>query len=497
MRAVAYCRVSTNKEEQLDSLESQQKFFLEYAVKNEYELIHIYADEGKSGTKIKNRKQLIQLLEDAGKSSFDVVLIKDISRLARNTVDFLTSIRKLKALNVKVIFVNYDQTSSDSSEFMLTMLSAIAQEESANTSKRVRFGKKQNAELGRVPNLVYGYDKIPGDYFHLAINQKEKVIVQKIFDMYTEENLGTGTIAQKLNNQGIRTKRGCLFTQTGIKRILSNKIYTGTIVNGKEEVHDFLTGERRAKEENQWIVIKRPELMIVNNETFQKAERLMKSRSAAFLKEGKKQQSKYIFSQLLVCRECSAALRRITRTYKNTYHNWVCATRNIKGKSACQNACSVDEKELTNKILEYMFYILCEHNQIIRKALQDYYIQKGKVVHSEANESANLSKRIEKLIEEKQKYITLFTNDIISIEELKIMVKKIDKKLNMDQIQLAALKALENKKMQSIELKEQSDSMEYLIKEYLLVNAPLRKFLERIEVDKDNNIDIYIKKLYD
>ena len=103
MKVVAYCRVSTNKEEQLDSLESQQKFFGEYSKRNGYSLIKIYADEGKSGTKMKNRTELLKMLSDANKGLFDVVLIKDVSRLARNTLDFLTSIRKLKALGIKVI----------------------------------------------------------------------------------------------------------------------------------------------------------------------------------------------------------------------------------------------------------------------------------------------------------------------------------------------------------------------------------------------------------
>lgn len=497
MRAVAYCRVSTSKEEQLDSLSSQQNFFSEYALKNGYELVHIYADEGKSGTKIKNRKQLIQLLEDADKDYFDIVLIKDISRLARNTVDFLTSIRKLKALSIRVVFVNYDQTSSDSSEFMLTMLSAIAQEESANTSKRVRFGKKQNANLGRVPNLVYGYDKIPGDYFHLSINQKEKAVVQKIFDMYAEENLGTGAIAQKLNEQGIRTKRGCLFTQTGIKRILSNEIYIGNVVNGKEEVKDFLTGERQAKEEEQWIVINRPELRIISDETFRKTEKLLKCRKSAFLKEGKKQQSKYIFSQLLTCKECNASFRRITRTYKNTYHTWVCSTRNIKGKSVCSNTNSVDENELIKEILNYMFLILNEHSKVVKKLLQDYLIQKGKGIPGVINEVTSFGKNIDKLKAEKQKYIMLYTNDIISLGDLKTKISELDNKINIEEIKLTALKKINIKEKEQIELKKQDDAIEELIKRYLLVNAPLRRFLDGIVVDKDNKIDIYIKKIHE
>lgn len=496
MRAVAYCRVSTNKEEQLDSLSSQQNFFAEYARRNGYELVHIYADEGKSGTKIKNRKQLIQLLEHAGTNSFDIVLIKDISRLARNTVDFLTSIRKLKALNIKVVFVNYDQTSSDSSEFMLTMLSAIAQEESANTSKRVRFGKKQNAQLGRVPNLVYGYDKIPGDYFCLSINEKEKLVVQNIFGMYTEENLGTSAIAQKLNEQGIKTKRGCEFTQTGIKRILTNEIYTGKIINGKEEVNDFLTGERRTRDEDQWIVINRPELKVIEEETFKKAESLIKSRKNSFLNEGKKQQSKHILSQLIICKECNTAFRRITRTYKNTYHTWVCATRNIKGKAACANSLSVDEIEIITEIINYMFLLLNEHKQSVKKILQSYYHQQENKGEGIDKTYSQISKTIVDFKTEKQKYIMLFTSDIISIEELKIKVTELDSKINKEQIKLAALKHLESKEEKSTNL-DGGDQIENLIKKYILSNTPLRRILERIEVDKDSKVDIYIKKLVD
>ncbi|MFV0342487.1 MAG: recombinase family protein [Anaerocolumna sp.] len=523
MRVVAYCRVSTNKEEQLDSLITQQKFFAEYARKNGYELVCIYADEGKSGTKIKNRKQLLELLEDSKRDLFDMVLIKDISRLARNTVDFLTSIRKLKAQNIKVVFVNYDQTSSDSSEFMLTMLSAIAQEESANTSKRVRFGKRQNAKLGRVPNLVYGYDKIPGEYFQLSINQQEKEVVQKIFDMYTQENIGTGAIALKLNMQGIKTKRGCDFTQTGIRRILTNELYIGKIINGKEEVNDFLTGERRLKEEEHWIVVNRPELQIIDEETFCKTKKILEAHQNSFLKEGKRQKSKYIFSQLVICGECRANFRRITRTYKNTYHYWVCQTRNLKGKAACVNGQAIDEEELINNLIDYMMSLLNKYNHIVKKVIQGYYIQRMKDVQDLRKEYIEIEKTIEKSKVEKQKYITLYTSDIIHLEELKIRVKEIDNRINIEQIKAASLREIhddvvhgkekgieygkekgivkgiehgkENRKENRKEYYEQEESMEELIKEYIISNVSLRKFLDQIVIHKNEEIDIYIKLL--
>lgn len=492
LRAVAYCRVSTNKEEQLDSLESQEKFFHDYSTLHGYELIHVYADEGKSGTKMKNRRQLIQLLEDAKESKFDLVLIKDVSRLARNTVDFLTSIRKLKSLHIKVVFVNYDQTSSDSSEFMLTMLSAIAQEESANTSKRVRFGKKQNAKLGRVPNLVFGYDKIPGDYFHLKVNEEEKKVVKKIFELYTEEKLGTSTIARRLNEQGIKTKRGCLFTQTSITRILSNEIYIGNVVNGKEEVSDFLTGERKEIEESNWIRVNRPELAIISKETFMKAQKIMSGRKKTHEVGEKKQQTKYIFSQLIICKECNEAYRRITRTYRNTYHNWVCSTRNIKGKSACANAYTLNEDELMDIIFSYLFQILSLQGFIIKKALQDYYRKKDSL-KQRSNVNYSLNQYIENLNEKKQKYIKLYTNDLITIEELKKAISEINEKLKVEQMKYEVM----NKSSEALKdsINKQSDKIEYLIRDYLMSNTPLRKLLEQIEVDIEGNVNIYFKKI--
>ncbi len=324
MKAVAYCRVSTNKEEQLDSLESQQTFFSEYAKRNGLELIRIYADEGKSGTKMKNRTELLRLLADAGKDLFEIVLIKDVSRLARNTLDFLTSIRNLKSLGIKVVFVNYDQTSSDSSEFMLTMLSAIAQEESANTSKRVKFGKKQNAEKGKVPNLIFGYDKIPGDYFHLDINQKEAETVKRIYHLYTKDHIGANRIAYILNQEGIKTKRNCKWTQTAVTRILNNPIYIGRIVNGKQEVEDFLTGKRRTLEKNQWMLAQNPRLKIIEEDVYFNAQKLLQGRHNAFKQTRKRTSEKHVLSQLITCKACGSSFRRLVRQYKSTYITWVC-----------------------------------------------------------------------------------------------------------------------------------------------------------------------------
>ena len=277
MNIAAYCRVSTDKEDQLNSLEAQKAFFAEYTTRTGDTLIRLYADEGISGTKIKNRKEFLRMMSDAEHGLFDMVVVKDISRFARNTVDLLQNVRKLKSLGIETQFLTANMTSMGNSEFVLTIFGALAQEESANTSKRVKFGKKMNAEKGRVPNIVYGYNKTIGDYFNLEINQEEAAIIQQIYHWYTKEGYGAAKISNKLNECGLKTKRNCRWSQNAVCRILTNELYTGKIINGKQEVADFLTGRRTDKDETDWMVVERPDLRIIEPETYEKAQQILQS----------------------------------------------------------------------------------------------------------------------------------------------------------------------------------------------------------------------------
>ena len=178
-------------------------------------------------------------MKEAENGCFDILFVKDISRFARNAVDFLQSIRELKALGIQCRFVNSNLSTEDG-EFTLGILALISQEESANLSKRVKFGKAKNAENGKVPNVIYGYNKINGDLFNLEVNNNEAEIIKRIFDMYTEFGYGTGAIAECFNNEGLRTRRGCLWSQNAIGRILTNYIYNGVVINGREEENAFV-----------------------------------------------------------------------------------------------------------------------------------------------------------------------------------------------------------------------------------------------------------------
>ena len=226
MNIAAYCRVSTDKEDQLNSLEAQKAFFAEYTTRTGDTLIRLYADEGISGTKIKNRKEFLRMMSDAEHGLFDMVVVKDISRFARNTVDLLQNVRKLKSLVIETQFLTANMTSMGNSEFVLTIFGALEQEESANTSKRVKFGKKMNAEKGRVPNIVYGYNKTIGDYFNLDINQEEAAIIRQIYQWYTKNGYGAAKLSNKLNERGLKTKRNCRWRQNAVCRILTIELCT-------------------------------------------------------------------------------------------------------------------------------------------------------------------------------------------------------------------------------------------------------------------------------
>ncbi|HHU22022.1 MAG TPA: recombinase family protein [Clostridiales bacterium] len=497
MNIAAYCRVSTDKEDQLNSLEAQKRFFAEYAEKNGHALLRIYADEGISGTKTKNRKEFLRLMKDAESGLFDMIVVKDISRFARNTVDLLDNIRKLKSLGIEVLFLTANMTSMGNSEFVLTVFGALAQEESANTSKRIKFGKKINAERGRVPNIVYGYDKTLGDYFNLTINEKEADTVRQIFNWYVFEGYGASKIANMLNERGLKTKRGCLWSQNAICRILTNELYIGKIINGKQEVVDFLTGQRIGKKEDEWFVNERPDLAIVDAKIFEKAQLVMSERRQAFKLNKERQSNKHLFSTLIKCKECGWSFRRTVRTYKNTYVRWVCSGHNGRGAESCPNAVTIDEGGLINTLEYYFTEILKSKKNIINHVVKQFnQIYKAKNENIEYEKELN--SKLAKLKKERQKYMDMYVDDIISREELNSLTEELKAEMGQieDELKLVSLNITKGEQLESI-IQNTFTSIESIVDIREMTNAQLKQIIEKIAVDKDGNVDIYLRLLSD
>ncbi len=278
MRYAAYCRVSTGSDEQLNSLVNQRRFFEDYVNKRNDVLVKIYADRGISGKSMLQRKEFMNLLEDSKKGEFDAVLVKDISRFARNTLDFLTGIRTLKSRDVDVIFVGANQKVLGESEFVLTLFAALAQEESCALSKKIIFGKKQGAKWGRVPNSIYGYDK--KDTYSLTINPSEANVVREIYRMYVTEGMGLRKISSRLNDIGIPSKCGGSWNPKTVGRILENPIYAGTLINNKTETLDFLLGQKRRVPDDERYYHLRPEMAIISEDIYRKAQSIRRNRAS-------------------------------------------------------------------------------------------------------------------------------------------------------------------------------------------------------------------------
>lgn len=499
MKIAAYARVSTEKESQIESFEKQVEFFNEFTKKNGYELYKLYADEGISGKQIKNRKQFQQMMQDAKAKKFERVVVKDVSRFARNTVDLLQSIRELKSYGIQVDFLNNGEVMEGGSEFILTILGAMAQQESANMSKRVKFGKDITAQKGRVPNLVFGYDKIPNERYTLKINKEEAKIVKEIFESYVYKGMGTTKIAWDLNDRGIRTKKTkSKWVQTSIVRMLKNPIYTGRVTNKKTEVTDFITGTRKDLPEEEWIVVERPEMRIISDELFNRAQSLLEQRSNEFKLNNKREKTEYVFSTLIYCKHCGYSFRRIKRKYKADgpeYIRWVCSGRNSMGVNHCPNTTVIDEEELLNAIKQYLKTIISNKKNFM-KAVEKEFEKITELRETNERSEQSLLQEIEKVTVKKQKYMEMFQNEVINIQELKKYTNPLNEDIARLERELKLITSeIKEKDVLQKELSKTISTVDDILNNQTITNAMLKTIIDVIEVDSDANIEVRLKLL--
>lgn len=499
MKIAAYCRVSTEKEAQIDSLEKQIEFFNEFTKKNGYDLYKLYADEGISGKQIKHRKQFQQMMQDAKAKKFEKVVVKDVSRFARNTVDLLQSIRELKSYGIEVDFLNNGEIMEGGSEFILTILGAMAQQESANMSKRVKFGKDITAQKGRVPNIVFGYDKIPDERYTLKINEEEAQIVKEIFENYVYKGMGTTKIAWELNERGIRTKKTkSRWVQTSIVRMLKNPIYTGRVTNKKSEVTDFITGTRKDLPEEEWIVVEKPEMRIISDELFNKAQEILAQRSIEFKLNCKREKTSYVFSTLIYCKHCGYSYRRVKRKYTENgkeYIRWVCSGRNSMGVSSCPNTTVIDEEELLNAIKEYLKSIISNKKEFM-KSVQKEFDKITKLRENNERSEKSLLQEIEKITVKKQKYMEMFQNEVINIQELKKYTNPLNEDISRLERELKLITfEIKEKDVLEKELTRTISTIDDILNNETITNAMLKTIIDVIEVDSEANIEVRLKLL--
>ncbi|HOV28428.1 MAG TPA: recombinase family protein [Pseudobacteroides sp.] len=502
MRVVAYCRVSTDKEDQQNSFESQKRYFEEYIKENKnWGFIGIYADEGISGTSVEKREEFKRMIEDAENGKFDLVLTKEIARFARNTKDSLEYTRKLKKMGIGVLFtIDNINTFDTDGELRLTIMSALAQDESRRTSERVKWGQKRRMEQGVVfGREVFGYYLEKGV---LTVNPEEAEVVKMIFHKYVAEGKGTHVIAKELYEQGITAKRNGRWSNTMILKILRNEKYVGDLAQKKTYTPDYLDHKKKYnKGEEEIIYIKDHHEAIIDRDTWNSAQEELNKRSA-LVGQKSKYSNRYWCSGKIICGECNSKFVSRTKKLKNgqEYKAWRCIEaanhgrlkEDIHGVQVGCNNRSINHIVLGMIINFVLQSINTNKEQIIEELLQE--IKKlnkpQKIISTET-----LKNKLIMLKTKKQKVIDFMIDGIISKDDMVLMNSKYDAEI--DGIK-AEIKRIEQ--INSVNSKKPDYMQIYIDRIKSIINEMngtdieevYKKMVDKIYVFRKNKLEIYL-----
>ena len=337
LRVAAYCRVSTSQEDQRNSLENQRRYFTEYISRQpDWTLTEVYADEGLSGTST-DRPAFRQMLAAAAEGRIDLILTKEVSRFARNTVDALAYTRLLRRQGVGIVFLSDDiDTRRNDGEFRLTIMASVAQEESRKISERVKWGQQRSMERG----VVFGCDNIYGFTLQggeLTVKPGEANVIRAVYRRFLLDGRGTHIIARELTAEGIPppSGNGNAWSSTMVLRLLRNEKYCGDLLQRKSCTPDFLD-HRRVKNEGQspQVYLRDHHEAIVPRAVFEAVQRELDRRQAA-RKHSSRPSARHRCSGKLVCGLCGSRFVPRKGAQADGGLRWVCAERVRHGVTAC------------------------------------------------------------------------------------------------------------------------------------------------------------------
>ena len=503
LRVAAYCRVSTDQEEQESSYEAQISYYTEKIGKNtEWQMAGIFADEGITGTQAKKRPEFLKMIRKCRERKIDVILTKSLSRFARNTVDSLKYIRDLKALGIAIIFEKENiNTLETDTEMMLTIMSCFAQAESESISKNVSWGIRQSFKNGNVPMQyarLLGYRK--GDDDKPEIVPEEAEIVKEIYRLYLD-GMSLNMIVDRLNEKGLTTKgSNSPYRKEVVQRILTNEKYIGDALLQKTYVTDCITKKSRKNNgELPMYLVKDHHEPIVSRADFNRVQEEMARRSAKRVIADKltkgeqgKYSAKYALSELLICGECGSHYRRVTWTAKGFKEiKWRCISRIQYGKKKCHNSPTVDERAL-HKAIVVTINEFCEVKDDVAKALRESITE---VLNPNLNGSVQAAQqRIDELAHNIDELIKLATipetaqSAMSDIEKFSEEMKTLREFVETEKAkQMTAQKG-------SAELKvilERLENENFTLTEY--DDVAVRKLIEKITVESKDAITVRFK----
>ena len=416
LRVTYYARVSTEKEEQKNSLGNQDTYYKNKILNTpKWTLVHGYTDDGITGTSTKNRKDFNSMIEDGLNDKYDLILTKEVCRFARNTLDTLRLTRDLLAKGKGVYFeLDNINTLEQEGELRLTIMASLAQDESRRISERVKFGFKRAIEKGRVlgNNSIWGYEK---DHCKLKLNEEEAQIVKRIYEIYATGKIGIRKIGKELAEEGIYTRDGEEFAYSTIKNILTNPKYKGFYSGNKTRVIDFMTKQRVYLGEDEIVEYKATEDVvpqIVDDKTWERCNEIFKERSEQAKSLTRGYNNKYKYSGKIFCKDDGQSYWRAINKGKEF---WQCSLYNKKGKQGCEHNVNIYTETLDTLFVEIFKELFVHKKEFISNLLEKSMSCIKECMTG--NDLEKLEEKIEKTKKERKKLIKLYTTELIDEKE--------------------------------------------------------------------------------
>lgn len=491
MKVASYCRVSTDREDQANSFEAQQRYYREYVARQPgWELYEVYADEGISGTGTKKRAQFNRMIADAYAGRFQLIITKEVSRFSRNIVDTITYTRDLKAIGVGVLFVNDGISTLDpDAELRLSIMASIAQEESRRTSSRVVWGQTRQMERGVVfGRSMLGYDVVKG---RLCVNPEGAEVVRLIFSKYALEQEGTAQIARFLTAGGYRTAQGNTCWRSGtIIKILKNEKYAGDLVQKKTYTPDYLTHEKKRNTGQVPLIrLENHHEPIVSRDLWELAQaRLHQNNKHAG--DGTGHSNRYAFSGKIRCGQCGSGFvgRSKNRSDGTKLRRWCCAGAI---RSDCDVGRLVRDDDARNMLKTAIASLNLDRTAMAAE-VADLVLQTVRAGQTRDKPEC-LRRELERIQRKKELLLDRFLDGDISGEDMQAMNRKYDALLEEHRAHLRRLEET------GPDLRDNGADLRQQILALLNGNAESEAFfkhlLEQLTVFKDRHLELRLKHL--
>lgn len=502
LRVTFYARVSTDQDEQINSLENQVQYYTELIQsKPNWHFVPGYIDEGISGGTTKKRDDFNRMIRDAKAGMFDFIITKEISRFSRSTLDSIKYTQELLENNVGVLFQNDNINTLDTdSEFRLVIMAGVAQDEIRKLSERLKFGFRQAIKNGHVlgNDKLYGYDKKD---CVLTTNQEEAEIIRIIFDLYANQKLGTRSISKKLTDMGYTSREGNAFNTLTIRHILENPKYKGWYCGNKTSSLDYRTKKKAFLDESEWVMYPDPAIpAIVSEELWDRANALYKKRREETMSHssGVSFQNRYPYSAKIICEEHNITFhRQVLENKKGKQEVWQCKVYRSHGRAAC-SAPQIRSSEL-DLILSQIFTELMKDKDAIIDSLVTVLTNVPKEV-----DYGKLRSRVQEQIEginlKKDRLLDLSIAGALTVDEFKQRNDALNVQLCTLGSQLEAIRQEEEKSgegnLNIAEIRRVLDRE--LSFEGEINTALVASILDKIVVKKEStkeeiHLDIYLK----